>query len=77
MIDCSPNEAFGDEAHQIRELRRQIDVNWIKTPTDWGGGGRPGDFESIQGVECEAAKKKIIDESQLLSFIVTVLFSLR
>ena len=42
-----------------------------------GGGGRPGDFESIQGVECEAAKKKIIDKSQLLSFIVTVLFSLR
>ena len=39
-----------------------------------GGGGRPGDFESIQ--ECEAAKKKIIDKSQLLSFIVTVLFSL-
>ena len=69
---------FGDEAHQIRELRRQIDVNWIKTPTDgWGGGGWPGDFESIQGVECEAAKKKIIDKSQLLSFIVTVLFSLR
>ena len=38
-----------------------------------GGGGKPGDFESIQ--ECEAAKKKIIDKSQL-SFIVTVLFSL-
>ena len=40
------------------------------------GGGKPGDFESIQGVECEAAKKKIIDKSQLLRFIVTVLFSL-
>ena len=74
MIDRFPNEVFGGEAHQIRELRRQIDVNWIKTPTDWEGGG---DFESIQGVECGAAKKKIIDKSQLLSFIVTVLFSLR
>ena len=39
-----------------------------------GGGGRPGDFESIQGVECEAAKKKIIDKSQLLSFIVHCFF---
>ena len=39
--------------------------------------GGAGDYESIQGVECGAAKKKIIDESQLLSFIVTVLFSLR
>ena len=74
LIDRFPNEAFGDEAYQIRELRRQIDVNWIKTPTDGWGGGRPGDFESIQ--ECGAAKKKIIDKSQLLSFIVTVLFSL-
>ena len=73
-----PPVLLQDEAHQIRELRRQIDVNWIKTPTDgWGGGGRPGDFESIQGVECGTAKKKIIDELQLLCFIVTVLFSLR
>ena len=71
-----PPVLLQDEAHQIRELRRQIDVNWIKTPTD-GGGGRPGDFESIQGVECGTAKKKIIDELQLLCFIVTVLFSLR
>lgn len=38
-----PPVLLQDEAHQIRELRRQIDVNWIKTPTDgWGGGEARG-----------------------------------
>ena len=74
LIDRFPNEAFGDEAHQIRELRRQIDVNWIKTPTDgWGGGGGQGILRASRELNVGLLRKKLLTSynffaSLLLSF---------
>ena len=74
LIDRFPNEVFGDEAHQIRELRRQIDVNWIKTPTDgWGGGGQ-GILRASRNVRLQ--RKKLLTSHNFLASLLLSFFSL-
>ena len=70
-----PPVLLQDEAHQIRELRRQIDVNWIKTPTDgwWGGGGGQGILRASRELNVGLLRKKLLTShnffaSLLLSF---------
>ena len=72
LIDRFPNEVFGDEAHQIRELRRQIDVNWIKTPTDgWGGGGQ-GILRASRNVRLQ--RKKLLTSHNFLASLLLSFF---